>query len=83
MTFVQDTYSAFFFVTLKPWSERTKPEEQYDAIKMRLNERACRIDGRNCIRVSTAGNSRRRYLGGFTLRSKIAPAKTSGSWRKT
>jgi HAE1 family hydrophobic/amphiphilic exporter-1 len=36
VTFVQDTYSAFFFVTLKPWSERTKPEEQYDAIKMRL-----------------------------------------------
>ncbi len=37
-TFVQDTYSAFFFVTLKPWSERTKPEEQYDAIKMRLTK---------------------------------------------
>jgi hydrophobic/amphiphilic exporter-1 (mainly G- bacteria), HAE1 family len=38
VTFVQDTYSAFFFVTLKPWSERTKPEEQYDAIKMRLTK---------------------------------------------
>ena len=32
------TYSAFFFVTLKPWSERTKPEEQYEAIKMRLTK---------------------------------------------
>ena len=27
VTFVQDTYSAFFFVSLKPWSERTRPEE--------------------------------------------------------
>lgn len=30
---VQATYSAFFFVTEKPWSERTKPEEQYKAIQ--------------------------------------------------
>src|SRR5437762_5554931 len=35
---VQNTYSAFFFVTFKPWSERTKPEEQYTAIKARLNQ---------------------------------------------
>ncbi|HVU32854.1 MAG TPA: multidrug efflux RND transporter permease subunit [Opitutaceae bacterium] len=33
---VFDTYSGFFFVTLKPWSERTKPDEQYDAIKSQL-----------------------------------------------
>jgi hydrophobic/amphiphilic exporter-1 (mainly G- bacteria), HAE1 family len=38
VTLVQDSYSAFFFVTLKPWSERTRPEEQYDAIKMRLTK---------------------------------------------
>jgi HAE1 family hydrophobic/amphiphilic exporter-1 len=38
LSFVQNTYSAFFFVTLKPWSERTRPEEQYEAIKMRLNQ---------------------------------------------
>ena len=30
---VQDTYSAFFFVTEKPWDERTRPEEQYSAIR--------------------------------------------------
>src|ERR671934_879244 len=35
---VQNTYSAFFFVTFKPWSERTKPEEQYTAIKARINQ---------------------------------------------
>jgi len=37
LSLVQNTYSAFFFVTFKPWSERTKPEEQYTAIKTRLN----------------------------------------------
>src|ERR671935_767486 len=38
LSLVQNTYSAFFFVTFKPWSERTKPEEQYQAIKARLNK---------------------------------------------
>ncbi len=30
---VQATYSAFFFVTEKPWHERTAPNEQYAAIR--------------------------------------------------
>jgi hydrophobic/amphiphilic exporter-1 (mainly G- bacteria), HAE1 family len=34
---VQSTYSAFFWVTLKEWSERKAPEEQYAAIKAHLN----------------------------------------------
>ena len=38
LSFAQNTYSAFFFVTFKPWSERTKPEEQYQAIKARINK---------------------------------------------
>ena len=38
LSLVQNTYSAFFFVTFKPWNERTKPEEQYTAIKARLNQ---------------------------------------------
>src|SRR6266404_4921384 len=38
LSLVSDTYHAFFFVTFKPWSKRTKPEEQYDAIKARLNK---------------------------------------------
>src|SRR5437868_6825602 len=37
LSIVQDTYSAFFFVTLQPWEERKKPEEQYEAIKLRIN----------------------------------------------
>jgi multidrug efflux pump len=38
LSLVYDSYHAFFFVTFKPWSERTTPEEQYDAIKLRLNK---------------------------------------------
>jgi len=35
---VQNTYSAFFWVTLKEWKERKAPEEQYWPIKIRLIE---------------------------------------------
>ena len=38
LSLVQNTYSAFFFVTFKPWSERTKPAEQYAAIKANINK---------------------------------------------
>ena len=38
LSLVQSTYSAFFFVTFKPWSERKKPEEQYEAIKAHLSK---------------------------------------------
>ncbi len=35
---VQATYNAFFFVTLKPWAQRKKPEEQMQAIRSHMNE---------------------------------------------
>jgi HAE1 family hydrophobic/amphiphilic exporter-1 len=33
----QNTYSTVFFITLKDWEERTKPNEQYTAILANLN----------------------------------------------
>jgi len=33
----QNTYSTVFFITLKDWAERTKPDEQYTAILANLN----------------------------------------------
>jgi HAE1 family hydrophobic/amphiphilic exporter-1 len=33
----QNTYSTVFFITLKDWQERTKPDEQYAAILANLN----------------------------------------------
>ncbi|MFN9954367.1 MAG: efflux RND transporter permease subunit, partial [bacterium] len=34
---VYTTYNAFFFVTLKPWGERTSPQTQYNNIMRRVN----------------------------------------------
>ncbi len=38
LSFVRTSYNAFFFVTLKPWNERTNRTEQFQAINARLNE---------------------------------------------
>jgi hydrophobic/amphiphilic exporter-1 (mainly G- bacteria), HAE1 family len=38
MSIAQNTYSGFFFVTLKEWKDRKKPEEQYDAIMAHMNK---------------------------------------------
>jgi len=35
---VQNTYSSFYWITLKEWAERKTPEEQYEAIKKHLNQ---------------------------------------------
>lgn len=36
LTVTQSTYNSFFFVTLKPWGERTAPDEQFKAIQANL-----------------------------------------------
>ncbi len=40
---VNTTFNAFFFITLKPWGERTAPAEQYAAIKRTINEKLAAI----------------------------------------
>jgi HAE1 family hydrophobic/amphiphilic exporter-1 len=40
---VQNTYSSFFWVTLKEWGERKAPEEQYEAIKLHLNRELSQV----------------------------------------
>jgi HAE1 family hydrophobic/amphiphilic exporter-1 len=37
LSFAQTTYNAFFFVTFKPWDDRKTRDQQYQAIKDRLN----------------------------------------------
>jgi HAE1 family hydrophobic/amphiphilic exporter-1 len=39
----QNTYSSFFWITLKEWGERKAPEEQYAAIKKHLNQELTKI----------------------------------------
>ena len=41
---VTDTYSAFFFITLKNWEERKAPNEQYSFIKKSLNRELSQIN---------------------------------------
>jgi len=40
---VYSTYNSFFFVTFKPWPERTKPNESYAAIKAHLAQELRKI----------------------------------------
>jgi HAE1 family hydrophobic/amphiphilic exporter-1 len=40
---VQNTYSSFYWITLKEWSERKAPEEQYEAIKRHLNRELSKV----------------------------------------
>jgi HAE1 family hydrophobic/amphiphilic exporter-1 len=42
---VQNTYSAFFFISLEEWSKRKKPEEQYEAIKASISKNMAAIPG--------------------------------------
>jgi len=37
LSLTRNTYSAFFWVTLQPWEDRKKIEEQFQAIKAKLN----------------------------------------------
>ncbi|MFY9690619.1 MAG: efflux RND transporter permease subunit, partial [Candidatus Acidiferrales bacterium] len=37
LSYVQTSYNAFFFVTLKPWQDRKTQAEQFQSIKARLN----------------------------------------------
>lgn len=40
---VNATYSAFFFISLKPWEERKTPETSYEAIKAHLQRELSKI----------------------------------------
>src|SRR5690242_14890805 len=43
LSFVRTSYNAFYFVTLKPWSERTSRAEQYQEIKAHLNQQLSKL----------------------------------------
>jgi len=43
LSFVRTTYNGFFFVTLKPWSDRKTSAEQYQEIKVRLNQQLSKL----------------------------------------
>src|SRR5467141_2883958 len=43
LSFVRTTYNGFFFVTLKPWSDRQTRAEQYQEIKVHLNKELSKL----------------------------------------
>jgi len=43
LSFVRTTYNGFFFVTLKPWSDRETRAEQFQEIKVRLNQQLSKL----------------------------------------
>jgi len=64
---VYNTYSGFFFVNLKPWSERTKPQESYAAIKASLSRRLAGIPEARAFAFSPPSIPGVGTAGGFTF----------------
>jgi HAE1 family hydrophobic/amphiphilic exporter-1 len=64
---VRSTYNAFIFVTLKPWGERTKKEEQYVAIRDSLKAKLGRISGAVATAFSPPSIPGIGSAGGFTF----------------
>ena len=64
---VYNTYSSFFFVTLKPWSERTRPDEQYEAIRDHLSRELKKIPDGNAFAFSPPAIPGVGTAGGFTF----------------
>ena len=64
---VQATYNAFFFVTLKPWSERKKAAEQFMAIRSHLNTALAKIPAATASAFSPPSIPGIGTSGGFTF----------------
>jgi hydrophobic/amphiphilic exporter-1 (mainly G- bacteria), HAE1 family len=64
---VQATYNVFFFVTLKPWSQRTKASEHFDAIKKRLNDELGKLPEAQAFAFSPPSVPGIGTAGGFTF----------------
>ncbi len=64
---VYNTYSGFFFVNFKPWSERTRPEESYAAIKAHLNKELSKIPEGKAFSFSPPSIPGVGTAGGFTF----------------
>ncbi|MDB6022327.1 MAG: transporter, hydrophobe/amphiphile efflux family, partial [Pedosphaera sp.] len=63
----QATYNAFYFVTLKPWSQRKKSSEQYEAIRTRLNDELGKLPEATVFAFSPPSIPGVGTSGGFTF----------------
>lgn len=67
LSFVRSSYSGFFFVALKPWSERKARAEQYQALKARLNQELSRLPVGTVFSFSPPAIPGVGNAGGFTF----------------
>lgn len=67
LSYVQTSYNAFFFVTLKPWSDRKKESEQFQAIKARLNQQLGKLPQGTAFSFSPPAIPGVGTSGGFTF----------------
>jgi hydrophobic/amphiphilic exporter-1 (mainly G- bacteria), HAE1 family len=67
ISYVRTSYNAFFFVTLKPWDERTARAEQFQEIKARLNRELSRLPEGTIFSFSPPAIPGVGTSGGFTF----------------
>ena len=67
LSFVRTTYVGFFFITLKPWSERNAPDQHYNAIRAHLNRELAKIPEASAFSFSPPAIQGIGTSGGFTF----------------
>jgi HAE1 family hydrophobic/amphiphilic exporter-1 len=67
LSFVRTSYNAFYFVTLKPWSQRKTRAEQYQEIKATLNRQLGRLPQGTVFSFSPPAIPGVGTSGGFTF----------------
>ncbi len=67
LSFTRNTYSATFWVSLKDWDKRTKPEESYPAIKANLGKKLSRIPAAIAFAFPPPAIAGVGTAGGFTM----------------
>ena len=67
LSFVRTSYNAFFFVTFKPWDDRTSRAEQFQAIKAHLNQELSKLPGAVAFSFSPPSIPGVGTSGGFTF----------------
>jgi HAE1 family hydrophobic/amphiphilic exporter-1 len=67
LSYSRNTYSAFLWLSLKDWSERTRSEEKFDAIRTHLNRELARLPGAIAFAFSPPAIQGVGTAGGFTF----------------
>jgi hydrophobic/amphiphilic exporter-1 (mainly G- bacteria), HAE1 family len=67
LSYVQTSFNAFFFVTLKPWSERKTRADQYQEIRASLNQELRRLPQGTAFSFSPPAIPGVGTSGGFTF----------------